>query len=573
MQREKRSSGWVIKSDNLFFGIKRQVGRKYHNFIFLVVVFEINTYWYIHDFTSIWSTCLRACLSFFLFPSVVETFQPTAFGKAALGSGLPPELCIGIRSDIARARQSFVLTTELHLAYLCVPVTEDKNINYQWQRFELLLKNLSPSEKIVADKVGINMNYVFQKSRSYNSFIGAGTTNGGTSSSNNNFSTKSASQVQQQDSNAASQQQQQQQQQLREELAAAMSEQDRICQRFGTALLLSDTLQEMSTEDIRAKYGLDRAVVLGLRDRACRFAGMLAVFCERLGWHDVELLVSKFQARVLYGVRPEVLCLMEIDHVQAATARMLYKAGLRTPEAVAAVPDVQRVIAALAAGRGGAEKLNEAEKAAIVQQARRIIRNAKSLLENRAKKLKEDAAEALQLVESMNQGVADISLGGHDGAGFVENGGGNIEAVEKSLVVAPVQNYHQQQQQQQDGGGRAEQALLVVPPLPSPAITNSSDAITTGTTIETTTSSLPTAAPTSLPPDLWEFGCTSGLTILGTAAHVLALKKVLIEGKYTRFAFQFDITMQQQGDTTSASINSSTISCCLCSSRGGCGSW
>ncbi|KAL4522889.1 hypothetical protein Ndes2526A_g07618 [Nannochloris sp. 'desiccata'] len=237
-----------------------------------------------------------------------KTFQPTAFGKAALGSGLPPELCLGIRSDIARARQSFVLTTELHLAYLCVPATEDKSINFQWQRFELLLKNLPP--------------------RVFNSFIGANSSSSTTAASSSTLSSS------QQDGTKATLQQ----------LQTAMSEQDRICQRFGTALLLSDILQEMSSQDIHAKYGLDRAVVLGLRDRACRYAGMLAVFCERLGWHDVELLVSKFQARVLYGVRPEVVCLMEIDHVQAATARMLYKAGLRTPEAVAAVADVQRVI-------------------------------------------------------------------------------------------------------------------------------------------------------------------------------------------------------------------------------------
>ncbi|KAG7674872.1 hypothetical protein KSW81_002382 [Nannochloris sp. 'desiccata'] len=450
-----------------------------------------------------------------------ETFQPTAFGKAALGSGLPPELCLGIRSDIARARQSFVLTTELHLAYLCVPATEDKSINFQWQRFELLLKNLPPSEKIVADKVGINMDYVLQKSRSFNSFIGANSSSSTTAASSSTLSSS------QQDGTKATLQQ----------LQTAMSEQDRICQRFGTALLLSDILQEMSSQDIHAKYGLDRAVVLGLRDRACRYAGMLAVFCERLGWHDVELLVSKFQARVLYGVRPEVVCLMEIDHVQAATARMLYKAGLRTPEAVAAVADVQRVISALAAGRGGAETMNGAEKGALVQQARKIVSNAKKLMKNRAKKLKEDAAEALQLVENLNQGVADICIG------FDGTGGGILEGITGGVNIASVQ---QQQQQQRALDGRAE-ALLAQ--LPSPL-----------NTFITTTASLSTGSPTSLPPDLWEFGRTSGLITLSTTAHVQALKNVLLEGKYTTFAFQFAIlqissmhAVPQQGAGSSSS--------------------
>jgi len=350
------------------------------------------------------------------------------------------------------------------------------------------------------------MDYVLQKARSFNSYIGANSSSISTSSNITSSSTLSSSQ--QDDPKAISQQKLQLQKQ---ELAAAMSEQDRICQRFGTALLLSDILQEKSSQDIHGKYGLDRAVVLGLRDRACRYAGMLAVFCERLGWHDVELLISKFQARVLYGVRPEVLCLMEIDHVQAATARMLFKAGLRTPEAVAAVPDVQRVISALAVGRGGVEKMNGAEKGALVQQARRVISNAKKLLEYKAKKLKEDAAEALQLVENVHQGVVEASIG------FGGTGGGIIEGIKDDVNIT---NAQQQQQRADDGRAQALPAQLPT----------SSD----------TTSTLPTVPLPSLPSDLWEFGHTSGLITLSTIAHVQALKKVLLEGNYTTFAFQFN---------------------------------
>ena len=499
MDATKEALKWLGDKERQFIYWDKKTGKEIDRLIttyFIVVVFFF----------------IPIILSLFVLHLPTGTFQPTAFGKAALGSGLPPELCLAIRADIARARQSFVLTTELHLAYLCVPATEDKSINYQWQRFEFLMKKLSPSEKIVAEKVGINMDYVLQKCRSCTSFIGATNTTTISSSRSNTVSSSTSISSQQDGPTATSQYQLQKQ-----ELAAVMSEQDRICQRFGTALLLSDILQEKSSQDIHGKYGLDRAVVLGLRDRACRYAGMLAVFCERLGWHDVELLVSKFQARVLYGVRPEVLCLMEIDHVQAATARMLFKAGLRTPEAVAAVPDVQRVISALAAGRGGAEKMNGAEKGALVHQARRIISNAKKMLENRAKKLKEDAAEALQLVGNINQGVADICIG------YGGTEGGTIEGIKDDLNTASAQ---QQQQQQRAYDGRAE-ALLAQMPTP----------ITTSPT----TSSLPTGPLPSLPSDLWEFGRTSGLITLSTIAHVQALKKVLLEGKYTTFAFQFDI--------------------------------
>lgn len=33
---------------------------------------------------------------------------------------------------------------------------------------------------------------------------------------------------------------------------------------------------------------------------------MVGAFCARLSWADLEALVTKFQQRVFYGVRPEV---------------------------------------------------------------------------------------------------------------------------------------------------------------------------------------------------------------------------------------------------------------------------
>lgn len=73
-------------------------------------------------------------------PPVAESYQPTSFGKAVLASSLPPELCMHVRSDLARARESFVLTTELHLTYLCVPPTE--SLAPRWDVLYALLNKL-----------------------------------------------------------------------------------------------------------------------------------------------------------------------------------------------------------------------------------------------------------------------------------------------------------------------------------------------------------------------------------------------------------------------------------------------
>lgn len=57
-------------------------------------------------------------------------------------------------------------------------------------------------------------------------------------------------------------------------------------------------------------------MIQALQENAGRFALMVSVFCERLGWHDLEGLISKFQNRVSFGVRAEIVELTTIPYVK-----------------------------------------------------------------------------------------------------------------------------------------------------------------------------------------------------------------------------------------------------------------
>lgn len=70
---------------------------------------------------------------------------------------------------------------------------------------------------------------------------------------------------------------------------------DRVCARFWTALILAELVSEVPLDRVAASFGVDRGALQGLQDRAARFAGMAAAFCERIGWHDLEALIAKFQ--------------------------------------------------------------------------------------------------------------------------------------------------------------------------------------------------------------------------------------------------------------------------------------
>lgn len=73
---------------------------------------------------------------------------------------------------------------------------------------------------------------------------------------------------------------------------------------------------------------------------------MVTVFCNRLGWHNLEMLLSQFQSRLSFGVQRELCDLVRISLLNAQTARTLYSAGLLTVADVAhaQVADVEKVL-------------------------------------------------------------------------------------------------------------------------------------------------------------------------------------------------------------------------------------
>ena len=311
---------------------------------------------------------------FIMWDAKTQSFKPTPLGKAALGSGLDPEVCAQIRDDVARARDSLVLSTELHLTYLCVPVTEKSYLSkeHQWRRLAMMLQGLGPADASVADKVGIDRTFVYKKA--------------GLSMSGNMLSLAHAKR------------------------SAEVDEKERICQRFWTALMLNDVLQERGREYVCREFDVkDNGVLEGLQDRAARYAGMLTAFCERLGWLDLQALLSKFQTRVLYGVRPEVVSLMDIPFVKSFTARVLYKGGLTSPEAVvgAGTAAVAEVLLAHATslhmmhGKYYSHNSNNQHRRGILamQMAGRIVRGARRVVAGKADALKREMKAAMAVVE------------------------------------------------------------------------------------------------------------------------------------------------------------------------------
>ena len=54
-------------------------------------------------------------------------------------------------------------------------------------------------------------------------------------------------------------------------------------------------MQERSPREVEREFGLKDRALESLRDRASGFAGMVAAFCQRMKFTQLELLIAKFQ--------------------------------------------------------------------------------------------------------------------------------------------------------------------------------------------------------------------------------------------------------------------------------------
>ncbi|XP_009075086.1 PREDICTED: DNA polymerase theta, partial [Acanthisitta chloris] len=214
--------------------------------------------------------------------NVAKVYHPTHLGSATLSSSLSPSEAMEIFADLQRAMKSFVLENDLHIVYLVTPVYEDWT-TIDWYQFFCLWEKLPASMKRVAELVGIEEGFLARS--------------------------------------------------VKGKIIAKTEKQHRqmaIHKRFFTSLALLDLISEVPLQDMTKKYGCSRGQLQSLQQSAATYAGMITVFCNRLGWHNMELLLSQFQSRLTFGVHRELCDLVRVSLLNAQRARTLYNAGFVT---------------------------------------------------------------------------------------------------------------------------------------------------------------------------------------------------------------------------------------------------
>ncbi|WVZ89441.1 hypothetical protein U9M48_035849 [Paspalum notatum var. saurae] len=247
-----------------------------------------------------------------------EVYSTTPLGRAAFGSSLSPEESLVVLDDLSRAREGFVLASDLHLVYLVTPINVD--LEPDWELFYERFMQLSSLEQSVGNRIGVVEPFLMHMAHGAAIIVRGGPQR----------DTRLLNKLQVQTGGNS----------LINEHTL------RVSKRFYVALMLSRLAQEIPVADVCEAFKVARGMIQALQENAGRFASMVSAFCQRLGWHDLEGLVAKFQNRVSFGVRAEIAELTSIPFVKGSRARALYKSGLRTPVAIAeaSVPEIAKAL-------------------------------------------------------------------------------------------------------------------------------------------------------------------------------------------------------------------------------------
>ncbi|XP_062109140.1 helicase and polymerase-containing protein TEBICHI [Humulus lupulus] len=287
-----------------------------------------------------------------------KLYSTTPLGRASFGSSLSPEESLIVLDDLSRAREGFVLASDLHLVYLVTPINVDVEPN--WELYYERFMELSALDQSVGYRVGVAEPFLMRMAH------GAPIR---TSKLKENMSgLRSKCQNQLGITNNTS---------LSDDQAL------RVCKRFYVSLILSRLVQEAPVPEVCDTFKVARGMVQALQENAGRFASMVSVFCERLGWQDLEGLVGKFQNRVSFGVRAEIVELTTIPYVKGSRARALYKAGMRTPLSIAEA-SIAEIVKALFETSSWAAEERSAQRRIQLGVAKKIKNGARKMVLEKA---------------------------------------------------------------------------------------------------------------------------------------------------------------------------------------------
>jgi DNA polymerase I-like protein with 3'-5' exonuclease and polymerase domains len=221
-----------------------------------------------------------------------EIFKATPLGNAVLASSMSPDEGLIIFKELQKALQCFVLENELQIVYEITPINIcDYWLNMSssasslscklidWNHYLSIIENFSNDKKRVANLVGVRESFIIRMIRG----------------------------------------------------KSITTENDKVLLkthlRFYTSLILNDLVNEKPFSKLIDEYKCQKGFLQQLQQSAATYSGMITIFCNRLGWFNLEVLITQFQSRLTFGIQRELCDLIRISLLNSYRARLLYNNG------------------------------------------------------------------------------------------------------------------------------------------------------------------------------------------------------------------------------------------------------
>ncbi|CAG9574394.1 putative DNA polymerase theta [Leishmania major strain Friedlin] len=214
----------------------------------------------------------------------------TSFGSSSVRSCFSVEEALLLRAELDELRHTgLILSDDLHLCYFLTPLREVGKCD--WELLRLMMSRMSDSRQRIASLLGVDAYFVDQQAMGLGGPLQA-TEEG------------------------------------RRRLFTA--------RRFYVALMLADVLAEVPMATVEQRYNVSRGQLQNLMRSASMFSSSITSFCHAMEWFSLEAVLSSFVKRLGFGVKPDLLPLMEIRGMQPPRARALWSAGFKKLAAIAA---------------------------------------------------------------------------------------------------------------------------------------------------------------------------------------------------------------------------------------------
>ena len=273
-----------------------------------------------------------------------KVYKATKLGSGTLNSSLPPNEALELLTHLQKARRNFNLETELQLVYEVTPLSFYKTwAAPDWYNFYKIWCSLLPAYRRAGENVGVDEGYLAcASSRTPQS---------------RTDSQKLLLQVH---------------------------------LRFFAALALLEVIEEVPIDQIATRFSTNRGQLQSLQSSASSYAGQVSVFCQRLGFSALGLLLSDLQVRLFSGVNKELCDLVRVQLITGPLARVLYNSGYTgvvqlsaaQPETILTVLEGVLPFKSEQELEGGRSWLAKRHGLTELEAAANIIENAKELLQD-----------------------------------------------------------------------------------------------------------------------------------------------------------------------------------------------